>query len=184
MILYRHHTHKLLSADGSMTLSTSSGTIMYYATTSCPTDLPASNGRSLIHHSITLGDGESSDRLVLRNVLINYLIANTQNRIIALNPKHNHYQNKGNLLANLTPKLHPDISTKHKYMTFLLSYNTPRKSACNSLIEMSGSVLNKNVRLLPSLRLTLLRGEDGGDPDHEHKRTTTAASHRPDTPLR
>jgi hypothetical protein len=123
MILYRHHEHKLLFAVGSTTLSTSPGTIMNYATTSSPTDLPAPNGPSLIHHSITLGDGESSDRFVLRNVLINYLIGNTQNRIIALNPKHNHYQNKGNLLLNLTPKLHPDISTKHNYMTFLLSYN-------------------------------------------------------------
>jgi hypothetical protein len=88
MILYRHRAHKLLSVDGSTTLSTSPGTIMNYATTSSPTDLPAPNGPSLIHHSIIPGDGESSDRLVLRNVLINYLIGNTQNRIIALNPKH------------------------------------------------------------------------------------------------
>src|SRR3990170_929824 len=127
MILYRHHAHKLLFAVGSTTLSTSPGTIMNYATTSYPTDLPAPNGRSLIHHSITLGDGESSDRLVLRNDLINYLIGNTQNRIIAFNPKNNHYQNKGNLLANLIIKLHPDISTKHKYMTFLLSNNKQKR---------------------------------------------------------
>ena len=52
---------------------------------------------------------------------------------------------------------------------------------CNSLIEMSGFALNKNVRLLPSLSLTLTRGEDGGDPDDEHERTTTAAGDWPDT---
>ena len=123
MIPYHHLAHKLLFAVGSTTLSTSPGTIMSYATTVSPADLPTPNGRSLIHHSITPGDGESSDRLVLRNDLINYLTGNIQNRIIALNPKHNHYQNKGNLLANLLIKLHPDISTKHKYMTFLLSNN-------------------------------------------------------------
>ena len=123
MILYRHLEHKSLSAVGSMTLSTSSGAIMNYATRYYPTSLRPPNDRSRIRHSITPGDGESSDRLVLRNDLINYLTGNIQNRIIALNPKHNHYQNKGNLLANLLIKLHPDISTKHKYMTFLLSNN-------------------------------------------------------------
>ena len=59
---------------------------------------------------------------MLRNDLINYLTGNTQNRIIALKPKHSNHQNKGNLLANLTHMLNPDISTKHKDMTFLLSY--------------------------------------------------------------
>ena len=127
MILYRHLEHKSLSAVGSMTLSTSSGAIMNYATRSYPTSLSAPNDRPLIHHSITPGDGESSDRLVLRNVLINYLTGNTQNRIIALKPKHSNHQNKGNLLANLTHMLNPDISTKHKDMTFLLSNNRPRR---------------------------------------------------------
>src|SRR5450830_699439 len=58
-------------------------------------------------------------------------------------------------------------------------------ASCNSLIEMSGFVLNRNVRLLASLGSTQMRGaQDVGDPDHEHERTTTAASHQPDTPLR
>ena len=123
MILYRHHEHKSLSAVGSMTLSISSGTIMNCATRYYPTGLSAPNGRSLIHQPITPGDGNSSDRFVLNNVLINYLIGNIQNRIIALNQKHSQYQNKGNPPLNLLIKLHPDISTKHKYMTFLLSNN-------------------------------------------------------------
>ena len=122
MILCRHHEHKLPSAIGSTTLSTSAGAIMNYATRYYPTNLRPINGRSRIRHSITPGDGESSDRLVLRNVLINYLTGNTQNRIIALKPKHSYHQNKGNLLPK--PMLHPDISTKHKDMTFLLSNNT------------------------------------------------------------
>ena len=100
---------------------------MNYATRYYPTSLRPTNGRSRIRHSITPGDGESSDRLVLRNVLINYLTGNTQNRIIALKPKHSYHQNKGNLLPK--PMLHPDISTKHKDMTFLLSNNTQTTEA-------------------------------------------------------
>ncbi len=64
---------------------------------------------------------------VLRNVLTNYLLHSTQNRIIALTPKHSYHQNKRNLLPNLKLKLHPDTSTKHKYMTFLLSNNIIRE---------------------------------------------------------
>ena len=123
MILCRHLAHKLLFVIGSMTLSTSFGTIMNYATTSYPTDLPAPNDRSPIHHSIIPGGGESWDPLGLRNVLINYLIGNTQNRIIAINPNLCYHLNKKNLLPK--PMLHPDISTKHKDMTFLLSNNPP-----------------------------------------------------------
>ena len=123
MILCRHHERKLLFAIGSTILSTSSGMIMNYATRSYPTDLPAINDRSLIHHSIILGDGESSDQLVLRNDLINYLTGNIQNRIITLNPIPSYHLNKGNPVPILQITLHPDISTKHKYMTFLLSNN-------------------------------------------------------------
>src|SRR5271157_448897 len=126
MIPYRHHEHKLLFAIGLTTLSISSGMITNYATRSYPTDLPPQNDRSLTHRSIILGDGESSDQLVLRNDLINYLTGNTQYCIIALNPKHNDLLNKGNPKPILLIILHPDISTKHKYMTFLLSNNMPK----------------------------------------------------------
>ena len=123
MIRYRHHAHKSLFAVGSTTLSTSSGTIMNYDLRSFPTNLHT-QGNFILLHRITRGGGNSSVRFVLRNALTNYLRHITQNRIIVLKPKHSYHQIKGNLLAILNPKLHPDISTKHKYMTFLLSYNT------------------------------------------------------------
>ena len=126
MIRYHHHEHKSLFDVGSTTLSTSSGTIVNCVTRYYPTDLSAPNGNFLIHRPITRGDRNSSVRFVLKNDLINYLIGNTQNRIIALNQKHSQYQNKGNPPATLLIKLHPDISTKHNYMTFLLSNNTRR----------------------------------------------------------
>src|ERR1039457_7121836 len=122
MIRYRHHTLTSLFAVGSTTLSIFSGTIMNYATRSFPTNLPT-HGNFILLHRITRGGGNSSVRFVLRNALTNYLRHITLNRIIALNPTFNRHQNKGNLLPNLNPMRHPDISTKHKYMTFLLSYN-------------------------------------------------------------
>ena len=139
MILCRHHEHKLLFAIGSTTLSTSSGTIMNYAMRSYPTDLPAQNDRSLTHRSIILGDGESSDQLVLRNDLINYLTGNIQNRIIALKPKHSYHLNKGNPVPILQITLHPDISTKHKYMTFLLSNNIKELTRCCRALHLGMS---------------------------------------------
>ena len=139
MILCRHLARKLLFAIGSTILSTFSGTIMNYATRSYPTDLPALNDRSLIRHSIILGDGESSDQLVLRNDLINYLTGNIQNRIIALKPKHSYHLNKGNPVPILQITLHPDISTKHKYMTFLLSNNIKELTRCCMALHLGMS---------------------------------------------
>jgi hypothetical protein len=139
MIPYRHHALKSLFAVGSTALSTSFGTIMNYTTRSFPINLHT-HGDFILLPLITRGDGSCSVLFVLRNVLTNYLLHNTQNRIIALKAKHNQHQNKGNPLSALQIILHPDISTKHNYMTFLLSNNST-----SSYLPMERSIGNAST---------------------------------------